>query len=110
MPRHCSCSAASAAISATSVAVGSTFTCVSTIAICRPGSIRMFIAAQTLPPGRRPITWSMHGRGRSCVPNMPQIMPSASFLTIIIAPISVSRRRVWFFAYRSVTPRRADIS
>jgi hypothetical protein len=45
IPRRRSSSAALMAISAISSAFGSTLTCVSTSAIWRPGSIKMFIAA-----------------------------------------------------------------
>jgi hypothetical protein len=54
-------------ISASSSALGSALTCVSTRNTWRPGSIRPFMQAYTgtscgvlaAPPGRMPITWSM---------------------------------------------------
>lgn len=96
-------------ISASSSGVGSTFTCVSTRKIWRPGSTRPFIAAYTLQPGRLPITWSMKCRWRCVVLIVPQIMPSASPFFTSIEPISVVRRRISTRASCSLMPLRAII-
>jgi hypothetical protein len=48
----------------------------------------------------------MKGRCPWKRPIIPQIMPSASPLWIIIVPMSESRRRISSFAYGMLTPRR----
>ena len=58
-PKRFISSAAMMVMAASSLAFGFSLTWVSTMHSWRSGSTRMFIAAYTQAPGRRPSTWSM---------------------------------------------------